>query len=109
MIDREKMIAAAFVKEKINPIVGELFHSGWQLGSENAPRSMDWKYLEQGTAKIKALIEECIDAVLKLADEAIENIPSGSLDSEDWKETRALQDKVERFRKRAAKIKEGLK
>ena len=52
------MIDENFVKEKINPIVGYLFHSGWQLGNENAPCELDWKYLREGTRQIKELLEQ---------------------------------------------------
>jgi hypothetical protein len=47
-----------FIKEKINPVVGFIFHTARQLGAENAPNSMDMEYLRQGTERVKALIEE---------------------------------------------------
>jgi hypothetical protein len=47
-----------FIKEKINPVVGFIFHTARQLGAENAPNSMDMEYLRQSTERVKALIEE---------------------------------------------------
>lgn len=59
-----------FVKEKINPIVGFIFHSARQLGIDNAPNSMDMEYLEKGTEKIKALLDGWTEM------RAIEDVPS---------------------------------
>jgi hypothetical protein len=46
------------VIEQINPIVGYIFHSARQLGSDNAPYSLDWRYLMEGTDRIKKLVQE---------------------------------------------------
>ena len=47
-----------FIKEKVNPVVGFIFHTARQLGADNAPDSMDMKYLRQGTERVLALIED---------------------------------------------------
>lgn len=45
-----------FKREYINPIVGFIFHSAKQLGLENAPDSMDWPILREGTDRISKLL-----------------------------------------------------
>jgi hypothetical protein len=54
-------IDETFEKEKINPIVGYIFNSAKQLGLENAPNELDWKYLTEGTRRIRELIKEVLD------------------------------------------------
>jgi len=46
-----------FIKDKINPIVGYLVHSGRGAAMCGLPDSADWEYLREGTARIKALLE----------------------------------------------------
>lgn len=58
------MIDEQFIKEKINPIVGDIFHSARRLGFENAPRDMDMQYLKQGTEQIKELLEKYLQAAI---------------------------------------------
>lgn len=48
----------AWEKENVNPIVGYVFHSGRGLGQDNAPASMDWEYLREGTRRINELISQ---------------------------------------------------
>lgn len=51
------MINEEFEKNHINPIVGYIFHSAKQLGLDNAPNEMDWRYLKEGTRRIRELVE----------------------------------------------------
>jgi hypothetical protein len=43
-------------RNAINPIVGYLFHSGWQLGSVQAPHSVGLEYLREGTSRIREVL-----------------------------------------------------
>lgn len=47
-----------FIKEKVNPVVGFIYHTARQLGEDHAPNSMDMEYLKQGTEKVCELLRE---------------------------------------------------
>lgn len=72
-----------FIKEKVNPVVGFIYHTARQLGEDNAPNSMDMEYLKQGTEKVCQLLIDAGAASRKEVVERIEKLRSYATQEDD--------------------------